>query len=886
MQHAFFDQLDPCTVIFTVNNRLARYLQTTYDEHQQANHKQVWQTPFIWSLQTWLEKQFHETNRKGQYLLNDFQERYAWELIIKQTKLTNTIPLTALAKLAQQAFEYLTLWQVPLDALKLHAMQLETRCFIDWVMQFQRQNHEKKWITGVELFSHVKIHCHMLQLPKKIRLMGFDDINPSLQELFAILKNGCDIRYESLQIEATEKTQVVLEDARCELQAMAQFAKSQLEKNPRAKIGCIVPDLRNKRSLVYRTFIDVFDMEYLLPHAEKKPLPFNLSVGIALNTHPMIKTALMILNWCHSPLPIEHTYAILQSDYLYNNEDEKNDGALCDALLREQNLLEVNITDLLFVSSKLQLNSHAWLLRWRTMLEQYRKTSRLPLKPSQWIQHFILLLKCSGWPSQKTQSSEAFQVLERFKKLCQEFSMMDFMMTSLSYREALSLFAKLIENTLFQAKSHHEPIQILGLLEGSNILFDVLWVAGVNDHTWPPAAKPNPFIPHAIQQRYQLPHATAKHELTFYQNMTERLKNNAKQVIFSSIAQEGDQHLSPSRLIHDVSAREIYFSSESLLTETLFLSKKMDAVDDTQASPLSDFSTLRGGTMILSLQALCPFRAFASIRLKARAFQSPALGISAKTKGILMHQLLYELWGKFENQAALKTISETALQTVIQTYIDKVFSDRCTLQENQNTFFSRIEKKRLTKMITEWLAIEKSRPDFTVYLREHEERIQVGKLPLQIRIDRVDQLSDGSLLLIDYKTNTNTIQNWFQARLTEPQLPLYAVFHDQSLSSYQGITFAEIKTDCITFRGVINENHIYRDHTEFDLLPINKIKNNVGITTWSELLDHWKKSLIQLSNDFCHGIAVVDPMKPTVCQTCDLQSLCRYRLSDEEENAQ
>ena len=81
----------------------------------------------------------------------------------------------------------------------------------------------------------------------------------------------------------------------------------------------------------------------------------------------------------------------------------------------------------------------------------------------------------------------------------------------------------------------------------------------------------------------------------------------------------------------------------------------------------------------------------------------------------------------------------------------------------------------------------------------------------------------------------------------------------------------------MALKGVAHENYAHKD-----LVPINRAKNTRGIQDWEALMTSWKKSLEQLASDFCEGIARVDPMKPSVCQTCELQSLCRYKAVDLE----
>src|SRR3989338_3902857 len=115
MPTILFEKLLTNSIVLTVNSRLSRYLMGTYDNHQRACGKSVWETPRILPLSSWLEKQFHQINISGAILLNAFQEHCVWKNIIQTS--ANKTPLLQLgptAKLAQDAYELLTLWQISL----------------------------------------------------------------------------------------------------------------------------------------------------------------------------------------------------------------------------------------------------------------------------------------------------------------------------------------------------------------------------------------------------------------------------------------------------------------------------------------------------------------------------------------------------------------------------------------------------------------------------------------------------------------------------------------------------------------------------------------------------------------------------------------------------
>jgi len=67
------------------------------------------------------------------------------------------------------------------------------------------------------------------------------------------------------------------------------------------------------------------------------------------------------------------------------------------------------------------------------------------------------------------------------------------------------------------------------------------------------------------------------------------------------------------------------------------------------------------------------------------------------------------------------------------------------------------------------------RAPFRVRAVEQRTTVTIGPLTFDVRIDRVDELGDGTLAIVDYKTNERaTSAEWFGPRLRDAQVPLYA----------------------------------------------------------------------------------------------------------------
>ena len=87
-----------------------------------------------------------------------------------------------------------------------------------------------------------------------------------------------------------------------------------------------------------------------------------------------------------------------------------------------------------------------------------------------------------------------------------------------------------------------------------------------------------------------------------------------------------------------------------------------------------------------------------------------------------------------------------------------------------------LEEQRLTKLVTEWLDYEATRIAFEVADTEVKRTVHIAGLTLDLRLDRIDRLNDGSLLVIDYKSGDVSPNSWELPRPDDVQLPLYAGF--------------------------------------------------------------------------------------------------------------
>src|SRR5690606_6401842 len=154
----------------------------------------------------------------------------------------------------------------------------------------------------------------------------------------------------------------------------------------------------------------------------------------------------------------------------------------------------------------------------------------------------------------------------------------------------------------------------------------------------------------------------------------------------------------------------------------------------------------------------CPFNAFARLRLGADQVIEAVAGFSAIERGNILHDALAIIWRRLGNSRQLLGLPDDELRNLITSAATEALRPAQQRRPAElGTFYCALERERLEGLLWEWLQQEKTRPPFSVVAIEEQRRIHFAGLTLQLRIDRIDQLDSGELLLIDYKTGSPKI---------------------------------------------------------------------------------------------------------------------------------
>ena len=652
---------------------------------------------------------------------------------------------------------------------------------------------------------------------------------------------------------------VAAHDSADELRRAAQWACEQLRSNPAARLLVVVPQLPQQRAAAVRAF------EHGLPG---EPL-FAIEGGQPLIEHPMVQAALGIIGWGGAPLRFGELAALWRSPYLGIGTAAQR--AVLELSLRDRDVTEADFAGCVALARTQRQPALAEALQ---ALEAIMRPTEVRCGAAAWAQRFAAQLEACGWPGPQSLGSAEQQQRDRCRELLGELALLEGSGTRLEHGEALELLRALAVRTAFDPASGDVPVTLTASLDDPVVGYDGIWVCGLGAETWPPPSRPDPFVPIAAQRAAGVPqasptgqHAVAQMGMAAWQRCAGALEG---QWVLSWPQFDGDVPLRPSGLITDQYAGRP--AAESVLpgADPLLVALRHGARRDPRAAEPALIwpagRRLAGGTRALQLQSLCPFRAVAELRLDAAPLPEPSPGFNARERGRMLHRALQWVWSELGDSRALRAARDTEIATLANTMSERALRE--TLAQRAMPVAPSMvanEEQRLAKLITMLLRQELQRAEvaeFSIAQLETTHDHELGGRPIRVRMDRLDRLDDGRVVVIDYKSGAAESFRPLDERPRQPQLLAYALLAAKT-AAVAAVAAVHLNADEIRWRGA-----------EADAVLPDLARIRSPAAPWPELLSHWQRVIHGLVDEFVSGVATVTPL-PGSCDYCHLAALCR-----------
>lgn len=844
------------SIVLTPNRRIAADLKLQLTNYLKNQTNTAYDTPQILPLDAWLVELWNNHYpfylQNNMQLLSEKQELAIWEKIVEQDKTDWLFDKVSTAKMAKDTYDLIVKWDILEDGLA-NTYDEESRLYLKWHNKFNQYLKKQTAATNAALAKHIQtaLEQNIIQISNAVIFAFFDEFIPSVDKLRQTLSAQTVVEiFENQQSQGACFVHAA-KDTTNELIDMVCWAKKQYLSGKK-RIACVVSDLQAKRS----ELLPIID-EYL--NHQGKEIFYDISAGTSLFNYKIVKSAINIFQ-LQKINQLSIIQEILLCPYIKGYQEERAARNKIVEHLIQENVPDFSIQDILLMSRDQNSSYYSPILS--EMLVKYLSNAHEGLdnqQPSEWLSYLLQILEIFQWPGSFTINSEEYQAYNKFEKILSSIISLDHVYTTTSLNKILSVIKYHTVNTDFQIESPKTSIQFLGVLEASGRMFDSVWIANITDSSWPQAPNPNPFIPRSIQSKYNLPHSTAERELVFCKKLTSRFSKSANEIVFSYGKLQEDRIQYPSPLVQQFPTYEKNYKIISKYT-IQNNSEKFVFFEDDFAPGLEKSYKTTGGSEILRQQAECPFKAFTSFRLNIKEYSQPNFGISYLQRGILLHACLENTYSMLQKQSNANSQVDDLIKDAVDLAIQSNLSAKF-IKYYKNLL--KIEKIRLNNLIKEWLEFENARDNFSVKHLEHKQKIILGDLAFNLRIDRIDKIN-GAFAIVDYKSSAATGIDWFSDRPDAPQLLMYLISSQLDIRS---LVLAQVKRGNMLYRGITCSQDGFLG---LDTYPEIQDKH-----AWDSQKVQWQNTLEQLVENFKDGHAYIQPKYTTTCDNCGFNQLCR-----------
>jgi probable DNA repair protein len=847
--------------------------------------------PSIVAIDLWLSDlwralaQLDEAPVLASRLLSTGEEQLLWsKLIAEGSPDLLLLNPEGTATTAASGYRLLQQWQVSLDTLRAQlsfddeTLDDKARAFA-WFKAFEAHCKKAQCLTlsGTvqalcALIAEGRLEPHGL-LPGRILLWGFDQPPPLYRALFEALQQR-GVVIEGITV---PEHQPALHLTRCaqpdeEALAAAQWAAAVLRRHPEASIGLVTPDSDLLKGALARACARVF-------HAT--PDAFTNTLSAPLSDDAWVHAALTVLELDREQLPTPTVLALLRSPWLLAQDIEEDARAELELRLCQRQSETTQLAELRRLCAQEGKPWHCPQLSaaFATLQKERRQPRQLTL--SGWLERFERIWQLL-LPRELLLAAGRRALLGSWEQLLRTLYAND-SHEPLNAAQALRSLRAHCRYTTLALGKRQAPTLLLTPVNATGMSFTHLWCLQMTDAFWPGEQRPHPYLPLTLQREHGMPAASPDAALLESRALFEGLlRHTSTEVMCSYAAVSEDLPQRPTTLLPaNLIARDLppvpAAALHPLVTEQL--GRHLELVADATALPVRTVNN-GGGANLIASQSACPFQAFARYRLNLREVPELEFGIPHHAIGSCVHEAMQVFWTRLQSSETLHALTEAELERqlreALRPALARVARDYPLLM---SPALQTLEETRLAQLLLRWLDAEKQRAPFTLQSTELPLQLQLSGLKLDLRIDRVDRLADGSVAIVDYKTGRRLSRDWDSERPEAPQLLMYELAwsqQDQAAPSH-ALLYAQLNVEATGYAGIAGDDSLG--------LPLAMERFTSAAPNWNELRAYWQRVLTLLADEFLQGYAAVQPARRDSCTYCHYRALCRIDALPETEDA-
>jgi ATP-dependent helicase/nuclease subunit B len=752
------DALRGSSQIVTASRRLARQLATEFGQQQQASGKLAWQSPAVYAWQDWMAVLLASAEGPDALptRINTHQSRVLWERCLRREINDPLLNISMLVRQSRDSWTRLREFLVPLDECERAAQGKDQRIFARAAANYVSILSRENWIDDASVADLVTslVRSGRIELPPRLTVAGFDRVVPQVSRLLEAASNaGTPVEHRQEADNAAKGKLLSFENTDSELRAAGAWCRQMLQQDPHQRVAVVVTNLEQDAERHSRLV-----REGLSPGwqwgSKRYRAAVNVSFGRKLSEYPACAIALLLLRWLHSELTSHEVSLLLRSTVTGRREL----GGRSRLELQLRRLPDRHWTPAMllreFEGREKSADTGDWLARLEA-LDKLRKELPRRESPSVWAVLFDTTLNRFNWPGDESLDSEAFQLVNRWRELLNDLARLELVSPSLTAAEALGRLMTMAGETVFQPEVEDTLVQLLGPQEAAGMEFDQIWVSGLSSASWPPPGRPLALVSRTLQRSHGMPDAEPQDTLEYARRVLARLAASAPAYACSYALTDGDAQQTATGLLaeHDLETGAVVtdpgWHAATLVTTSDTCIEKSDPVP-----AVTGDEQVSGGAASLQRQLEEPFSAFVMGRLGVRTLQAISQGLVASFRGNLIHDALYRLYRDIPAQAEITAWDQDETSRRIERAADSAFSRHELNADVVLRALLQLEKRRVCKLLQRVVALDQSRDSFRIAAVEQSLTATIEGIRLKIRVDRIDHVENGELVILDYKTGT------------------------------------------------------------------------------------------------------------------------------------